>query len=319
MARLNTLDCAEFNAWSKVLGWDAQYQQLGRGKFEAWFEPTLCADLRIGQRYCSRSLVVSGTPPPDYVPLVLPLNTAMGGVFQGKPLAENDVAIICPGSEAFYRSPAEHHLMTVSLPLAQLLSALELSNIDDAALIIGDTRALSLPGNLLHVLKHDIQWLIRTASATPAGDRPNVSLQEAEEQLISTFIAVLTFAADHKSESLVVRNRLRYVKRAQNYIEAHLDTPLGPETLARVCEVSPRTLRYAFGQVLGISPKRYVNSRRLYACRCALLGESSPNATVTRVANRFGFGHLGYFARDYAALFGESPSQTLAESLRTKA
>jgi len=32
---------------------------------------------------------------------------------------------------------------------------------------------------------------------------------------------------------------------------------------------------------------------------------------VATVANAFGFGHLGRFARDYEVLFGELPSHTL--------
>lgn len=311
MARLVTIDCEEFNAWSKILGWDAEYRQLGRGKLDAWFEPTLCADLWIGHGCCNRSLSISGTPPHDNVPLLLPMNTAKGSIFQGKPLAENDAVIICPDSEALYRYPVDQHLMAVSFPLARLLKAIESSNAGDAESFISNTRALSMPDTLVHELKHDIQWLIRLASASPAGGLSDVSLHEAEEQLISTFVAGLTFATDDNSESLAARNRLRYVKRAQDYIEAHLDTPLGLETLSLVTGVSQRTLRYAFEQVLGVSPKRYVNSRRLYACRRALLGECSDDATVTRVASRFGFSHLGYFARDYRALFGENPSQTL--------
>ncbi len=35
--------------------------------------------------------------------------------------------------------------------------------------------------------------------------------------------------------------------------------------------------------------------------------------TVTEVALRWGFYHLGRFAQEYRALFGQSPSQTRAQ------
>ncbi|WP_458372700.1 helix-turn-helix domain-containing protein [Pseudomonas veronii] len=45
-----------------------------------------------------------------------------------------------------------------------------------------------------------------------------------------------------------------------------------------------------------------------------LLRLSSGNETVTAVAFRWGFNHLGHFTTDYKRRFGESPSATLARS-----
>ena len=38
--------------------------------------------------------------------------------------------------------------------------------------------------------------------------------------------------------------------------------------------------------------------------------ETDPAATVTTVAMRFGFVHLGRFAAEYRRMFGEIPSET---------
>ncbi|WP_460359141.1 helix-turn-helix domain-containing protein [Mycobacterium sp. ZZG] len=54
--------------------------------------------------------------------------------------------------------------------------------------------------------------------------------------------------------------------------------------------------------------------RQLHHVRAELIAHSPPSVTVTMVAGRWGFLHLGRFAIQYRQLFGESPSQTLRSS-----
>jgi AraC-like DNA-binding protein len=56
----------------------------------------------------------------------------------------------------------------------------------------------------------------------------------------------------------------------------------------------------------------YVRDRRLERARDQLaVALPSDGITVTEVAERWGFGHLGNFSGSYRKRFGESPSQTL--------
>ena len=48
------------------------------------------------------------------------------------------------------------------------------------------------------------------------------------------------------------------------------------------------------------------------------LRRSEPEATVTDVATRWGFDHMGRFAVEYRRRFGESPSQTLGKRRHRK-
>ena len=56
---------------------------------------------------------------------------------------------------------------------------------------------------------------------------------------------------------------------------------------------------------------RYLKARRLDATYRELLGAEADSTTVTEVALRYGFNHLGKFAIEYKQAFGESPSVTL--------
>jgi AraC family ethanolamine operon transcriptional activator len=105
-------------------------------------------------------------------------------------------------------------------------------------------------------------------------------------------------------------NRGRLIRRAEDYMQAHLGDPLSVLDLCRELAVSERTLHYAFQEVRGLSPMAYFNACRLNAVRRELRA-AGDTVTVHDIAQRWGFWHTGEFAAAYLRLFGELPSQTL--------
>jgi len=102
----------------------------------------------------------------------------------------------------------------------------------------------------------------------------------------------------------------RDVKRAIDYLEAHLDGPITVAALAAASEVAGRTLFQHFHAFKGVSPMRYLRDLRFARTRKALL-QADPEASVTDIAAAWGFTHLGRFAVEYRRRFGESPSDTI--------
>ena len=100
------------------------------------------------------------------------------------------------------------------------------------------------------------------------------------------------------------------VRAAKDFIGANLAEPVTSAAVAMAAGISPRTLQAAFRTELRTTPTAYIRSRRLELAR-ADLAEAGRGVTVTEVATRWGFTHLGRFAADYRDRFGESPSQTL--------
>lgn len=101
-----------------------------------------------------------------------------------------------------------------------------------------------------------------------------------------------------------------YVKRAEEYMRSHVDEPISVIELAEYAGVGTRALYAGFQNFRGVSPMAFLKSLRLDQVRQALL--AGPNqATVTEIAMRWGFSHLGHFAAAYRKKFGESPCQTM--------
>ena len=109
--------------------------------------------------------------------------------------------------------------------------------------------------------------------------------------------------------------RRELVARITAFVRDHLDDPVSVAELSRIAGVSERTLRAAFHDVVGISPKRYALTQRLQAAHEALQRADPHSTTVTDVAMTFGFFELGRFAGRYRHTFGEVPSRTLRQAL----
>jgi len=102
----------------------------------------------------------------------------------------------------------------------------------------------------------------------------------------------------------------RHVKRARDYMEEHLDEPIALATVARVCEVSIRTLQNGFSQFLNQTPSEYIRARRLTRVHEALQG-AGDDVSVTDVLLDHGVSSFGHFAMQYRKQFGCLPSDTL--------
>ena len=108
-----------------------------------------------------------------------------------------------------------------------------------------------------------------------------------------------------------VTSRRQVVERAEAFLSARIGESVSIAQLCRVAGVSERSLRNAFYDVRGMSPKRFAMRARLTQVRRALSDANGTRGAVTTIATDYGFFELGRFASTYKAVFGESPSATL--------
>jgi AraC-like DNA-binding protein len=103
------------------------------------------------------------------------------------------------------------------------------------------------------------------------------------------------------------------VRRAERFMADSADTPITVSDVAEHLGVSLRSLQAGFRQWRNATPNAYLRRVRLRLVREELL-RSGKDASVTTVAMRHGFMHLGRFSAQYRAVFGEGPSATLRRS-----
>jgi AraC-like DNA-binding protein len=103
----------------------------------------------------------------------------------------------------------------------------------------------------------------------------------------------------------------RVVQRAADLMEAHAAEPLTVEDIATAVNVSVRALQDGFRSAFNTTPTNFLREVRLQKARADLIAADPNSVTVTDIAIRWGFLHLGRFSVLYRARFAESPSQTL--------
>lgn len=101
------------------------------------------------------------------------------------------------------------------------------------------------------------------------------------------------------------------VRRSIAYMEENLAQPITLNDLAAFTRMSVRSIQQGFKEDLGTTPMAYLRDRRLERVRAELADSVPREKTVTQIAERWGFTHLGNFSAIYQRRFGESPSATL--------
>ncbi|NES76908.1 MAG: helix-turn-helix transcriptional regulator [Okeania sp. SIO1H6] len=137
-----------------------------------------------------------------------------------------------------------------------------------------------------------------------------------EKLVADDFIPLLISSIPIKLNSksfLKPSRREKLIAEAEKEMLAHLKKPLTLKQLAQNLGSSSSALSYAFQDLFGLSPMRYLKVRRLHAVRQLLKVSEPESCSIIILASKFGFCNSGHFAKDYKTMFGELPSETLSK------
>ncbi|NEP88054.1 MAG: helix-turn-helix transcriptional regulator [Okeania sp. SIO2C2] len=140
------------------------------------------------------------------------------------------------------------------------------------------------------------------------------------ELVTNDFLPLLISKIPNKRRSknfLKPSRRTKLIAQAEQKMLASFEEPLTLKQLAQELESSSSALSYGFKELFGMSPMRYLKVRRLNALRQRLKASNPENFTITMLASQFGFWSPGHFTRDYKAMFGELPSETLRKTAKS--
>ncbi|MGE7136446.1 helix-turn-helix domain-containing protein [Luteibacter sp. NPDC031894] len=107
------------------------------------------------------------------------------------------------------------------------------------------------------------------------------------------------------------RAHYQVVRRAERFMRANLRRDIYSHELCQAAGASERGLRYAFDDLLGIPPNRYLAMLRLCTAHRSLVTAEAGRRSVKSVALSCGMWDLSRFAEKYRSVFGEQPRETL--------
>jgi AraC-like DNA-binding protein len=156
-----------------------------------------------------------------------------------------------------------------------------------------------------------IKWMSEALSRNGPLASSRVAAGQFEQLVMTTLLLSQPHSASDALRNDVTGATPYYVRRAEAYIERHLQDPISIAELARHAGVSARSLQIGFQQHRGVSPTAFIRERRLERVREVLRAADPLAVRITDVALEWGFVHLGKFATVYRRRFGEAPSTTL--------
>ena len=130
-----------------------------------------------------------------------------------------------------------------------------------------------------------------------------------DEKLGLSILRILV-GEDWRTEVEYRTRHARLLRLSLDILDNHDKLPIGVTELCQGVGTSLSTLNRVFTAHFDMTPKAYIRARCLSAVRDEL-ATAKHGQKVADVANRWGFWHMGQFARDYRAMFGELPSETI--------
>ena len=129
------------------------------------------------------------------------------------------------------------------------------------------------------------------------------------EELVQLLLChVLRLHSDARSPGHHAKHALApaRLKRALDFIESHLEAPIGVSEIATASGVSPYHFSRAFRQATGTPPYAYLLDRRMKRAK-DLLGDC--DTSLSSVAQQSGFASLSQFSRTFRRDVGVTPTQ----------
>ena len=97
----------------------------------------------------------------------------------------------------------------------------------------------------------------------------------------------------------------------KSFLLNSLEETMTIQSITEQFNVSDKTLENSFKSLFGITPKHFIHMLKLNHAHEDLQLADAQTTNVSDIATKWGFSHFGRFSKEYKALFGVLPSETL--------
>lgn len=301
------------DAWTHSLsgkGWSHVFDQLTPGPFEAAAHEAWLGPIQLVYEYVGAGFRYRGHPWPGSRVFLSYFSGTACRYYDCRPVACN--MVVSHHWDAVERvvSPRPIRLAIVAIDETFLME--QLSQLVDC----GDVPApaamtTTSDPRRVRLFQTCVMEVLQELEQRPQLIDDAAARAEFSARLIDTLAEVMTVSTGLSHSLPPPTTRAYVVRRATEIMEARMADAVSVTELCREVGVSPRTLRYSFEEVAGVSPMQYLLSMRLNGARRELSSRAN-RSPVQVVAARWGFWHMSRFARYYRLAFGERPSDTMA-------
>ena len=125
----------------------------------------------------------------------------------------------------------------------------------------------------------------------------------------SIIISLIEYLNDTELKKLPFQKNKKdfSVKKAVELINDQVNNLFSIPQLCAMVGVSERTLLSAFKEKYKVSPSNYIKAFRLNKVKQEIY--NSEGKTISKIAGKYHFWHMGQFAKDFKKQFGVLPSE----------
>lgn len=279
-----------------------QVRQIGRGSFRS--DMAMCETdqaFLIADRFNQSSSLY--LEPPSGMVIFVVFRSAGGRFLASGESVGNDKLVVLPdGSGTDLISPNLAGSEGIIIPNSRYTELIEVL----CPTCVRPDRMVAIKGN-----SSQFQF-ISDAVLNAVGNPGSSSHDEWISNLVAqTVVWSGHYFSQYRSEATGRQARVRIAKQVQEFIEEHYCETVRSEDLCCATGKGIRTLQRCFSEYFDLSITEYLKTVRLNAAHRALIATRPGEESVTSIALRKGFNHIGRFSVEYTKLFGESPRQTL--------
>ncbi len=294
-------------------GWDEEHTQLDTGPFHGAALFSQVGTCQVIGNYWSNRVYYRGTCPPGAFGMALTLKQHGSSRWMGIDVGTTGLIIQKPDSEAEYIGAPDWQALVVSIPAHEFKRQVAaLTGSSESAL--PEVSSLAQLSANAHARLTRPAWEYLLALAACKTVTLPASVQAMGRSLVEAVFMELVSTLPQEVEIPSRQKQRQLVWDADDLVAAQPCRVLRLDEVCHALRVSERTLHYAFADTLGYSPAHWLKLRRLNRVREKLL-HPRPGSLVKQIALEEGFGHLGRFAAEYRAQFGERPSETLSRNV----
>jgi AraC family transcriptional regulator, ethanolamine operon transcriptional activator len=289
-----------------AVGWNRECTQLRAGRFYGKVAIAHTSHMQMSRVSWNTAIQARGEAPRGTRAIAVPIGSNPAPSFCGGAVGGKEIVTEQEGTEVDFRGAktCEFLLMSIGIGLLQRHAAALWGEPFESRVVDGRMNLGSVAARTK--LAHSWSLVFARVQSDPAAlSNPHVA-HMVEQSVLNALLGV---AGPPTGRSVPVRRQV-LARRAEEFIRGRIDAPI---TLSDVCDwvgASERSLHLGFLERFGMSPMAYLKALRLNRVR-RQLRDATPGTSVTDVAMRSGFLHLGRFATDYGRFFGEWPSATL--------
>lgn len=297
---------------------DTRFEQrlLGAGHFHACLQRLMFPQFSLDSGAYSLPIFASGTFGAGTIALALAVTCQQPMWANGRWIASGQVMVFAEDSELDVRpSPGGWQWAVLLIP-REVLQRAALARIGrELRLPERGWQSRSPAPEVSRSLRFGVLKALQDASARAGIITPD-QLAAQGDMLLGAFVDAVCAsdggAMDKEAGTRTEQRRAALIRMAEGYLKSQLDRPFDIRGLSVALGLGERQVERLFRDAYGHGPCHWHQMARLNAARDTLL-HAEGRGTVTDVAMRYGFNHLGRFSLLYRQIFSECPRETLRD------